>query len=167
VPAALLGALALTVGPVRLPDQVVSKAIAGAVLLATGLLTLRLLGWLPRFTVEAGPGWLLALGAFLGLLVALTSVGSGSIAVTALALLTRLSLPALIGTDMVVAALMALVTAPLYLVSGKVDLPLTAALLVGSIPGVLIGSRLAALLPQRAMKAAVLVAMWGIALKFV
>lgn len=167
VPAALAGALALTVGPIRLPEAVTGKAIAGAVLLATALLTLRLLGWLPRRAVEAGPAMLIGMGVFVGGLVALTSVGSGSVAVTLLALTTPLSLPALVGTDMVVAFAVALVTAPVYLASGRTDIPLTAALVVGSVPGVLIGSRLTAHLPARAMKAVVLVAMWGIALKLV
>ncbi|MGH7881502.1 MAG: sulfite exporter TauE/SafE family protein [Candidatus Dormibacteraceae bacterium] len=167
VPAALVAAMVLTWSPLHLPEVVVGKAVIGAVLLATALMTARLLGWLPRLKQRAGPFQLILLGVFIGLLVAITSVGSGSITVSALALLTPLGLASMIGSDMVVAALISLVTAPIYLLSGQVDLLLTVALLLTSVPGVILGSHLAARLPQPALKATVLIAMWGLVIKLI
>jgi uncharacterized membrane protein YfcA len=88
-------------------------------------------------------------GVLLGLLVTLTSVGAGAIGVTVLAALYPL-LPAkrLVGTDIAHAVPLTLVGGLGHLGLGNVDVSLLLALLGGSIPGILIGARLAGLAPE-------------------
>lgn len=88
-------------------------------------------------------------GILLGLLVTLTSVGAGAIGVTVLAALYPL-LPAkrLVGTDIAHAVPLTLIAGLGHLSLGNVDVGLLLALLVGSIPGILIGARLAGVAPE-------------------
>jgi hypothetical protein len=88
-------------------------------------------------------------GGLLGLLVTLTSVGAGAIGVTVLAALYPL-LPAkrLVGTDIAHAVPLTLVGGLGHLGLGNVDVGLLLALLCGSIPGILVGARLAGLTPE-------------------
>jgi uncharacterized membrane protein YfcA len=88
-------------------------------------------------------------GVLLGLLVTLTSVGAGAIGVTVLAMLYPL-LPAkrLVGTDIAHAVPLTLVGGLGHFGLGNVDVGLLLALLCGSIPGILIGARLAGLAPE-------------------
>jgi uncharacterized protein len=90
-------------------------------------------------------------GAGIGLAVSLTSVGAGALG---MALLTRVSSRgtsprALVGTDLLFAVPVALVSGVSYFVGGLVDLELLAHLLIGSLPGVLLGSALAGKAPAR------------------
>ena len=88
-------------------------------------------------------------GVALGLLVTLTSVGAGAIGVSVLAALYPL-LPArrIVGSDIAHAVPLTLVGGLGHLGLGHVDVGLLLALLVGSIPGILIGSRLAGMAPE-------------------
>jgi uncharacterized protein len=88
-------------------------------------------------------------GVVLGLLVTLTSVGAGAIGVTVLAALYPL-LPAkrLVGTDIAHAVPLTLLGGLGHLSLGNVDTGLLLALLSGSIPGILVGARLAGLAPE-------------------
>src|SRR6476660_61284 len=83
-------------------------------------------------------------GVALGLLVTLTSVGAGAIGVSVLAALyPHLPAKRIVGSDVAHAV-------PLPLVGGlgHVDMGLLAALLTGSIPGILLGARLAGVAPE-------------------
>lgn len=88
-------------------------------------------------------------GATGGYLVGLTSIGSGSVMAVILLLLYPLTPAVVVGTDIVHATVLSLVTGFAHLLHGNVDLTLVGTLLLGSIPGVLIGSRLAPRLPGR------------------
>ncbi|MHB8719204.1 MAG: sulfite exporter TauE/SafE family protein [Candidatus Dormibacteria bacterium] len=145
-------------------DRFTQHAIAGALLVVAVLMTLRLGNRLPRRTRPPRAAVLAATGAAVGAMVSLTSVGSGSIAIAALSVLTPLAVSALIGTDMVHAALLAAVTAPFYLAGGSVDLGLALALGLGSIPGVVAGSRLSVTLPERVTRGTLVAALWLVAL---
>lgn len=83
-------------------------------------------------------------GALLGFLVTLTSVGAGALGVVMLVYLYpfRLTPPKLIGTDIAHAVPLTLVAGLGHLGLGNVEFPLLGSLLAGSIPGVIIGSRL-------------------------
>ena len=85
-------------------------------------------------------------GVVLGLLVTLTSVGAGAIGVTVLAAL----LPAkrLVGSDIAHAVPLTLLGGLGHLGLGNMDAGLLVALLCGSIPGILIGARLAGVAPE-------------------
>jgi uncharacterized protein len=92
---------------------------------------------------EARPLLTVALGALGGFLVGLTSVGSGSLMVVLLTVLyPKLSTKALVGTDIVQAIPLVAAAAFGHVLTGNFRLGLTAALLIGGIPGALIGARL-------------------------
>jgi uncharacterized protein len=106
------------------------------------------LGDVPPRTVET-----VLFGVALGLLVTLTSVGAGAIGVTVLATLYPM-LPAkrLVGSDITHAMPLTLVGGLGHLGLGNVDSSLLLALLCGSIPGILIGARLAGVVPERLLR---------------
>lgn len=91
-------------------------------------------------------------GAMGGYLVGLTSIGSGSIMAVILLLLYPLSPAVIVGTDIAHATVLSLVTGLAHMTQGNVDFLLVGTLLVGSIPGVLIGSRVAPWLPGRPLR---------------
>ena len=92
-------------------------------------------------------------GVVLGLLVTLTSVGAGAIGVTVLAALYPM-LPAkrLVGTDIAHAVPLTLLGGLGHLGLGNVDTGLLFALLCGSIPGILLGARLAGIVPEKLLR---------------
>jgi uncharacterized membrane protein YfcA len=81
-----------------------------------------------------------AIGLVGGFIVGLTSVGSGTFFGLMLMVLFPLSAAQIVGTDIVHAAALLWVAGFGHIVAGNVDFHATASLLVGSIPGVLIGS---------------------------
>jgi uncharacterized protein len=95
-----------------------------------------------------------AIGASCGFVVGLTSVGSGTFFGLAMLLLYPLTAQRIVGTDMLHAALLLWVAGAGHLLHGNVDLHAMAWLLVGSIPGVLVGSHLSIKVPERALRVA-------------
>lgn len=96
---------------------------------------------------------LIAIGAFGGFLVGMTSIGSGSLIIALLVMTISLAPEKLVGTDVAHAFLLVGAAAIAhFLVLQDVDVALAAKLLVGSIPGVLIGSRLAVWVPRRPLQ---------------
>jgi hypothetical protein len=103
-------------------------------------------------------GKLIAIGAFGGFLVGLTSIGSGSLIIALLVITVSLTPEKLVGTDVAHACLLVGVAAVAHLfVLNDVDVVLAGKLLVGSIPGVLIGSRLTVWVPRRPLQAGLVV----------
>lgn len=88
--------------------------------------------------------WLLpAVGAAIGFLVGLTSVGAGSLVIVVLLLLyPRWQSKDLVGTDVFHAAILTSAASAAQLFAGHINVPMALWLLVGSVPGVIIGSRL-------------------------
>ena len=93
-----------------------------------------------------------AIGLFSGLLVGMTSVGSGSIIMMLLLILTTYSPITLVGTDIIHAVALTGFTSVLHLRLGTVDPALVFPLLIGSVPGSLIGVRLSTLVPKLWLK---------------
>ena len=93
-----------------------------------------------------GLAWLTPLvGAVVGFLVSLTSVGSGSLIIACLVLLYRETpVPQIVGSDIVHALVLVGVCAVGHLGIGSINVHLLGALLVGSIPGVWLGSKASA-----------------------
>lgn len=91
---------------------------------------------------------MVGIGLVAGFLVGMTSVGSGSIIMMLLLLFYSFPPDNNVGTDIVHAVILTGVTGFLHFRLGNVDLRLVASLLIGSIPGGLIGSRLATRLPM-------------------
>jgi uncharacterized protein len=95
-----------------------------------------------------------AIGASCGFVVGLTSVGSGTFFGLAMLLVFPLSAVAIVGTDIFHAAALLWVAGLGHLAHGNVDLRAMAWLLVGSIPGVLLGSQMSIRIPDRALRIA-------------
>jgi len=92
-------------------------------------------------------------GLVLGFLVSLSSVGAGALGVTALILLyPRLPTLRIVGSDIAHAVPLTFIAGMGYFAIGKVDTSMLAALLTGSIPGIIIGSFLAPKLPEKALR---------------
>jgi len=93
------------------------------------------------------------LGAVLGILVSLSSVGAGAIGVTVLLILYP-SLPAgkLVGSDIAHAVPLTLVAGIGHWLIGSVDIHLLLSLLTGSIPGIVVGSLIAARIPDHVLR---------------
>jgi uncharacterized membrane protein YfcA len=89
-----------------------------------------------------------------GFVVGLTSVGSGTWFGLAMLIFFPLTAVKIVGTDIFHAAALLWVAGLGHLAGGNVDLAATAWLLVGSIPGVLIGSRVSVRLPDRTLRVA-------------
>lgn len=88
-----------------------------------------------------------AIGLFAGALVGMTSVGSGSIIMMLLLLLYSFSPKVMVGTDIVHAVALTGVTSLLHWKMGNIDWTLVTSLLIGSIPGGLLGSHLSTRVP--------------------
>jgi len=94
-----------------------------------------------------------AVGAVMGVLVTTTSVGAGAIGVTALLILyPRLPTLRIIGSDIAHAVPLTLVSGLGHWWLGDVDFLLLFTLLLGSIPGIVVGSTLAPRLPERVLR---------------
>jgi uncharacterized protein len=94
----------------------------------------------------------ISIGAVGGFVVGLTSVGSGTLFGLAMLLAFPLSAKIIVGTDIFHAAALLWVAGLGHLVAGNVDVPAIAWLLVGSIPGVLIGSQISVNVPDRLLR---------------
>ena len=92
------------------------------------------------------------LGVAGGFVVGLTSVGSGTFFGLVMLLVFPLTASKVVGTDIFHAAALLWVAGAGHLVAGNVDLRATGWLLIGSIPGVLLGSQVSINLPERALR---------------
>lgn len=91
-------------------------------------------------------------GAFGGYLVGLTSIGSGSVMAVILLILYPMAPAVIVGTDIAHATVLSFVVGIAHMTQGNVDFALAGSLLLGGIPGVLVGSRLAPWLPGKPLK---------------
>lgn len=94
------------------------------------------------------------IGSTCGFVVGLTSVGSGTFFGLAMLLVYPLTARKIVGTDMLHAAMLLWVAGTGHLLHGNVDLHAMAWLLVGSIPGVLLGSQMSIKVPEHALRIA-------------
>ncbi|MFC3985776.1 sulfite exporter TauE/SafE family protein [Streptosporangium jomthongense] len=171
VPAAFCGVFAARAfGDGEQVQEVVKYALGVALLLAVvGLVTK---AWMSRddqgkasaelSSIVVRPIPTLLVGTVGGLVVGISSVGSGSLIIVALlALYPALKANQLVGTDLVQAVPLVASAALGHLLFGDFQLSITTSLLVGSIPGVYIGARISAWAPGgviRALLAVVLLA---------
>src|SRR4051795_12746503 len=111
--------------------------------------------------VKAGA---VVLGLVLGFALGMTSVGSGALVGLALILVFRLTPHRVVGTDVFHAALMLWAAGIAHVVAGNVDYGLMGTILIGSIPGVVIGERLVHRVPAAALRPVLGCVMLGSAL---
>jgi uncharacterized membrane protein YfcA len=160
VPGGLLGALLVISLPrvTHNAEQVVQRAIGTLLVLVAVILVVRVLIPLPaatpsvkrlRFLERKGT---VIWGAVVGFCVGATSVGSGSLLAPFLLMLYPSKTSKVVGTDVFHAAILVSVTGLAHAASSGVEWALVPTLLAGSIPGVLIGSKLAAYVPSRPLR---------------
>ena len=101
-----------------------------------------------------------------GLVVGLTSVGSGSLMIILLLMLyPKLRLSELVGTDLVQAIPLVASAALGHALFGDFQLALTASILIGSVPGVFIGAQLSSRAPDALIRPALILVLLGSSLK--
>lgn len=102
------------------------------------------------------PALLVVIGGGVGFLVGLTSVGAGSLVMVALMLLfPRWAMSRRVGTDVMQGCILSAAAGAAHLTLGTVNLPIVGQLLLGSIPGVVLGSRLSKLVPEVILRPAI------------
>jgi uncharacterized membrane protein YfcA len=157
-------------------DFILKLSIGFALLLAASTYALRLYlnlrrvrrggdGGDPDPTIRPLPTFLV--GALGGLLVGITSVGSGSVIMIALLMLyPGLSAVRLVGTDLVQAVPLVLSAAISNIAINGLDWSITLPLILGSVPGTMLGSRIAPSVPQSYLRRGIVVVltMSGVAL---
>jgi len=94
----------------------------------------------------------ICLGAILGFIVGLTSIGSGSLFALAMIFLYRLSPSELVGTDIAHAFFLVTAAGIMHAGFGNVDYLLMFNLLTGSIPGVILGSTFSSKFPEKPLR---------------
>ncbi len=193
LPAAILTLVFLNLtGAHQIKDGIIIRALGG-VLILTSVATLfrhKFITWSRGYQRQHGhdalnlqfPLTILA-GAFLGMMVTLTSVGAGALGVTMILCLYPLRMYAnrLVATDIVHAVPLTIVGGigyalmaknplhvPGHMVIGNVDLSLLIRLLVGSIPGIILGSLLTKYIPEKGLRIilAVVLAIVGVKMFF-
>ncbi|HEY6023036.1 MAG TPA: sulfite exporter TauE/SafE family protein [Pseudolabrys sp.] len=93
------------------------------------------------------------IGVLLGVLVSISSVGAGAIGVIALIMLyPQLPMARIVGSDIAHAVPLTLIAGTGHWMMGSVDWHIIGSLLVGSLPGIFVGSYFAIRIPERALR---------------
>ncbi|WP_286239605.1 sulfite exporter TauE/SafE family protein [Neptuniibacter halophilus] len=109
-----------------------------------------------------------AMGLVLGCLVTLSSVGAGALGTALLILLyPRMSMPTIVGTDLVHAVVLTSIAGAGHYQMGSVDFDLLIYLLLGSLPGVFVGSHIGTRLSPKVMQPIMGSILLAIGLRFV
>jgi uncharacterized protein len=119
-----------------------------------------------RFIGEKRRVATICIGAFLGVLVTLSSVGAGALGTVAILLLYP-GLPAVgvVGTDLAYAIPLTSVAGCGHWMLGNVDWVLLGSLLLGSVPGIWVGSHISARIPERVLRPIVATVLAAVAVK--
>ena len=163
-------------GVAQLKNGFILHALAVALLItAAGLLLKdRLQGWGRQFRITDAsrfkhlqPLLTWVAGVVMGVLVTLTSIGAGALGTVMLVYLYpfRMNSHKLVGTDLAHAIPLALVAGLGHLSLGHVNFPLLGNLLVGSIPGVLVGAFISARAPLKVLRYAIATVLGAVAIK--
>jgi uncharacterized protein len=139
---------------------------SAAVLLRAKLMALVAKGqWIPNSYV---PTLTVVLGIVLGTLVTLTSVGAGALGVTALILLyPKEKIATIVGSDIAHAVPLTLVAGLGHAALGTINYSLLGTLLIGSIPGIYLGSHLSAKVAEHWVRVALACILIYVGLKLV
>lgn len=165
VPAAVGGVWAISllkheIGEERL-DSIV-YALLGGTLLMVGIITLARALILSNLVEERDDFELqrrhkvaaVVIGASTGFVIGITSAGSGTVIAILLIAVFRLTPIKVVGTDVFHAAILLWAAGIAHWVGGNVDLALAGNILLGSVPGVVVGSHFAARAPTGLLRTA-------------
>jgi uncharacterized membrane protein YfcA len=173
IPSAFAGVLLLRLlGDDATVQHTIKIALGAALLLAAGGMLLK--AWVTRrqrgdgpaepITVRPIPTLLVGIGG--GVIVGMTSVGSGSLIIVALlALYPKLRANDLVGTDLIQAIPLVISAAIGHALFGDLHLDIAGAVLLGSIPGVLLGARISSRAPGGIVRTALVIVLLASALK--
>ena len=156
----LVSWLQTKIGEARLEELV--YAVLGGTLLMVGVITLaralilrNLIDERDRFEVERRHKVAaIVIGATTGFVIGITSAGSGTVIAIMLIAVYRLAPKKVVGTDVFHAAILLWAAGIAHWVGGNVDFVLAANILLGSIPGVVIGASLSDRAPQGFLRTA-------------
>jgi uncharacterized membrane protein YfcA len=153
-------------------DNTVLTAVAVA-LMFTGLAVLARALFLPKLVERERETFVMerrhkvaavVLGILVGFVLGVTSAGSGSLIAVGLIMLFRLAPRQVVATDIFHAAILLWAAAIAHIVAGNVDFALAGTILIGSLPGVWLGSHLSITTPVALLRTALGVIMIGAAL---
>jgi len=138
--------------------KIITSTLAVALLLTALALAirpvLRRLSHNPELPSERHPAFTVLAGVALGFLVSVSSVGAGALGVTALIFFyPRLKMGRIVASDLAHAVPLTLVAGIGHWLFGSVDWHLLLSLLVGSLPGIYLGSHLVGRVPDLALRA--------------
>jgi uncharacterized membrane protein YfcA len=177
VPAAFLGAYLLHVmGHAKAAQGNIEIALGAALLTGAGAMALRFVldrrsGNARGETVHsliARPVPTVAVGVIGGVIVGMTSVGSGSLMIVLLLFLyPAIGANQLVGTDLTQAVPLTAAAALGALAFGHVEFGVTASLVIGSVPAVFVGSLLSSSIPDRYVRPAIAFVIFASGLKYV
>lgn len=177
VPAAFLGAYLLhLMGDSSRAEHNVQIALGSALLVGAGAMVLRTVLDRRAGHERAGvvrdlrvrPLTSLAIGVVGGLVVGITSVGAGSLMIVLLLFAYPIiGANQLVGTDLTQAMPLTAAAALGALTFGHVQFPLTGAIIVGSIPAVIVGSLFSSRVPDRLLRPAITFVIFASGLKYV
>jgi uncharacterized membrane protein YfcA len=177
VPAAFLGAYLLReMGHAKAAQHNIEVALGAALLIGAAAMVLRFAldrrGGIKRSGVVHGvmprPLPTVAIGIIGGLIVGMTSVGSGSLMIVLLLFVyPMLGANQLVGTDLTQAVPLTAAAALGALAFGHVELGVTGSLIIGSVPAVLVGSMLSSTIPDRFVRPAIAFVIFASGLKYV
>jgi len=177
VPCAFLGAYILhLLGNSKSAPHDVEVVLGVALLLGAGAMLLRLV--LDRASGQARTGTIqelqarplltVAIGAVGGVIVGMTSVGSGSLMIVLLLFAyPTIGAKQLVGTDLAQAVPLTLAAALGAVAFGHVQFAVTGSLIIGSVPAVLLGSSLSSSLPDRYIRPVIAYVIFASGLKYV
>jgi uncharacterized membrane protein YfcA len=177
VPAAFLGSYLLRLmGHSKSAQQNIEVALGAALLVGAGAMVLRFM--LDRYQghertgavadVISRPVPTVAIGIVGGVIVGLTSVGSGSLMIILMLFVyPMLGAKQLVGTDLTQAVPLTLAAALGALVFGHIQIGLTGSLILGSVPAVFVGSLLSSSVPDRYIRPVIAFVIFASGLKYV
>ena len=138
-------------------EQLLPRLLGGMLVVVSLLVAARALGCIKargEENQERWPAWWqnILLGAFMGALIGLTSVGSGTLLVAVLLLFFLIPPEHLVGLNVLVGAILAFFPALTYAYHGFVNWSLLTQILIGAIPGSVFGARLVTKAPTKAIR---------------
>jgi len=177
VPAAFLGAYLLhLLGHAETSQTNIEKALGAALLVGAAAMVIRYIldrrGGHERTAIVHGlavrPVPTVVIGIIGGLIVGMTSVGSGSLMIVMLLFLyPMLGANQLVGTDLTQAVPLTAAAALGALAFGHVEFSVTTSVIIGSIPAVIVGSFISSRAPDRVIRPAITFVIFASGLKYV
>jgi uncharacterized membrane protein YfcA len=177
LPAAVLAALSLRYFGTLSAElgQIIRYSIAGSVLLTVVALLFKgkMMAWInakPSRQLQGRPLVVATVvsGAVLGVLVTISSIGAGAIGATLLVMLyPRLTPAEVAGTDIAYAVPLTAIAAVGHWWLGSINWTLLLTLLIGSLPGITLGSWMARAVPERFLRALLAMTLTGVAAKLI